>query len=604
MKGEKIPAKIPRTMIDCGCRFNCHLVCPPQRQEILFQDFYKLKDTGRQKAYLSTLIINKEVQRQRPRSNDPKKIKFCSREYHVFNEDGERLRVCQKFFCFVFQKSQCFVDSAAKLKTNSGATVYVEHRNVGKSPSNKTSELARRHVISHIDSFPRVPGHYVRQQSKREYLSPDLNMAVMYRLYTEKYEDPVSYEVYRRIFTTHEPPLSMHTPKKDKCTLCMQFHDRNDPTIDDALSQKYHKHKEREQASLALKKATMNSPDVTKRTITFDLEAILMVPQASNSELFYKRKISIYNFTIYDSLSNGFCYMWDEMNGKKASSEIFTCLYRYISELPNTVTHLTTWSDTCSGQNRNKFLLAAMVFAVNSPNTHVNLIDIIYLESGHSYMECDSMHSKIEKAKKNKRIYIPSEMRMIVEQARMKPKPFNVNVLNFNEFWDFKTLFTETIKNSTLTSNGEKVEYLKIKWFRFQRDSEEVLFKYNYDDDFKSIPYSKDPQIINPPKRQRRKKNIPSASASASDNQNKPSAVPMINIPQSVRSKKLRLRQLYFNKFPISVAKKKDLVKLLKDGVIPPIYADYFNSLEAHKSVKDSFPYMLEEEEEIIFGFD
>lgn len=56
----------------------------------------------------------------------------------------------------------------------------------------------------------------------------------------------------------------------------------------------------------------------TFRAITFDLEAILSVPYAGDSQLYYKRKLNIYNITIFDAFNkNGFCYVWDECSGKK-----------------------------------------------------------------------------------------------------------------------------------------------------------------------------------------------------------------------------------------------------------------------------------------------
>jgi len=130
---------------------------------------------------------------------------------------------------------------------------------------------------------------------------------------------------------------------------------------------------------------------------------------------------------------------------------------------------------------------AAMVYLVNSPDTSVDLIDLKYLESGHTYMECDSIHAKIEKTKKYKCIFTTSEMRMIIESARMNPCPYNVNVLDFSEFYDTKKLATEIVVNHNLywgVHSMESVHFLHVKWFRFQRNSSEIPFKYEYNDEF------------------------------------------------------------------------------------------------------------------------
>lgn len=66
-KGEKRAAKTPKVMETCGCRFNCSSQVSEEEQVALFKDFLQLGDTYRQKAYLSNLITEKEVQRKRSR---------------------------------------------------------------------------------------------------------------------------------------------------------------------------------------------------------------------------------------------------------------------------------------------------------------------------------------------------------------------------------------------------------------------------------------------------------------------------------------------------------------------------------------------------------
>lgn len=56
------------------------------------------------------------------------------------------------------------------------------------------------------------------------------------------------------------------------------------------------------------------------------------------------------------------------------------------------------YSDTCGGQNRNQFVAAALLYSVK--NLPIDFIEQKFLESGHTYMEVDSMHACIERAKK------------------------------------------------------------------------------------------------------------------------------------------------------------------------------------------------------------
>ena len=107
--------------------------------------------------------------------------------------------------------------------------------------------------------------------------------------------------------------------------------------------------------------------------VTFDLEAVLDTQCSNVSQVHYKRKLAVYNLTVY-SLGDreATCYVWDETEGRKGSCEIGTCLSRYIQSLPQDVKHVILYSDTCGGQNRNKFVASALHYIVkHSDNIQV-----------------------------------------------------------------------------------------------------------------------------------------------------------------------------------------------------------------------------------------
>jgi len=260
-----------------------------------------------------------------------------------------------------------------------------------------------------INSFPQVEGHYCRSNSTVSYLSPELSISQMYRLYksdfcaTKNISDPVTSGVYRRIFVT-DFNLRFFVPKKDQCSTCNAYYDA---TGDEktALKSQWEEHKRREKESMEMKEADKSTAKADKSVaaITFDLQAVLPIPFAGDAQIYYMRKLAAYNFTIYETgTQKGFCYIWDETEGHRGANEIATCLLHYIRLLPSCVKQVCTFSDTCAGQNRNQHLCAAMLYAISS--TSVSLIDVKYMESGHSYLEADSMHSTIERARRHQKI--------------------------------------------------------------------------------------------------------------------------------------------------------------------------------------------------------
>jgi len=165
--------------------------------------------------------------------------------------------------------------------------------------------------------------------------------------------------------------------------------------------------------------------------------------------MYYKRKLCCYNFTFYEQAepNDGHCYLWSEVDGRRGSNEIGSCLLQYLQSLPNTVQEISMFSDTCGGQNRNQNVAAVLLYAVHSID-HISVIEQKFLEKGHTYMECDSMHSAIECAQRNSSVFCLSAWKTIFEVARRR-NPYKVHQLSCTDFVDCKALCDQLIRNRT-----------------------------------------------------------------------------------------------------------------------------------------------------------
>lgn len=264
-----------------------------------------------------------------------------------------------------------------------------------------------------------MESHYCRRDIKKLYLGAELNISVIYKLYCETYcleekTKPVSVNVYRTIFNSYDPPLSFHVLKKDQCSKCNSYYGAQDKT---EFEIEWQLHKKREKEAMEMKasdkKEALDQNGVTCRAITFDLEAILNIPFSADSQIYYRRKLSVYNFTIFD---------YD----------------------------------------------------------HLEIIDIKFMESGHSYLEADSMHATVERARKNRKIYTTEESALLIEMGRQKPRPYNVDTLTFPDFYDLQALASKIMTNSKLNTTGDQVKWLKIKWLRFEK-SKPFVVQYKYE---------------------------------------------------------------------------------------------------------------------------
>ncbi|XP_062577208.1 uncharacterized protein LOC134239069 [Saccostrea cucullata] len=558
-RGKTVKARVMKSVNCSKCKLKCSTKVTEEKRNEIFKNFWSLGSYERQKDFVVSHIEEKKTRTYLADDNQPvKKRRQVHRTYH-FETDGSRTIICKKFFLATLSVGESYIDHA--MKNKSGGVFAGSDKRGRHRPYNKTTERAAQLVREHIESFPALEGHYTRKDSNRKYLGQDLNITKMYELYLQLHkgnlreDELVSQPIYRRIFN-EEYNFSFHIPKKDQCSLCVNYHKSvSSNTTTEKEKENFEKHQERKKRAREEKqkdKTTAKSRNDTFAA-TFDLQAVLHTPCSLVSQLYYTRKLSCYNLSIYNlGSSNATCYLWSEVEAKRGSCEIGTCLYLQLLSLPSSIKHAILYSDACSGQNRNQFTATSLMHAVSFlPN--LEIIDHKFLESGHTQMECDSMHSAIEFAKKKTEIYIPQQWSTVIRMARRKD-PYNVVPLTHEDIWDFKKVQSQSMKYSKVEYNGTKINWLNIKWLRFMKeDSENILFKYDFEEEFRKM------KVTGSGKRGRPEKSK--------------------NLPRK-----------YNGKQPVSQAKKKDLLNLCKSKVISPEYHDYYKNLPCSNNVVDRLP--------------
>lgn len=85
-----------------------------------------------------------------------------------------------------------------------------------QSSKNMTSDIKVNEVKNVIHRFPKYESHYARHKSlNRQYLSPDLSVGIMYKLYKdEKLNNAVKLNMFRKIFNENFN-LYFHAPISD-----------------------------------------------------------------------------------------------------------------------------------------------------------------------------------------------------------------------------------------------------------------------------------------------------------------------------------------------------------------------------------------------------
>ena len=162
----------------------------------------------------------------------------------------------------------------------------------------------------------------------------------MYRLYTDwarlndKFTATKHY--YCDIFNTRFN-ISFFKPKKDQCNQCEIYKNTADPDAKSKLEGKYQAHLTNSEKAQDLKtqaaKAAKKDKGQNTSVFCYDFQKVLCTPKAEASSLYYKRKLSVSNFTIYDiGTHEAYCYVWDENDAKKGLNEVASCVLDFIKK--------------------------------------------------------------------------------------------------------------------------------------------------------------------------------------------------------------------------------------------------------------------------------
>lgn len=290
-----------------------------------------------------------------------------------------------------------------------------------------------------FSALPRVPSHYCRQSTSKSYLEGEIHsMTKLYDLLRSFCEENNLQLPSRPILITEfkEQNLGFYQPKKDQCDTCCSFKTQNISEEDYAkhVAKKNRARSEKEKDKVTAQK------DKTVSAWTMDLQALLLCPRLQASALYYKTKLSVHNFTLYNlTTKKVLCYVWDESHGHVTANEfvscIIDCLETVLSEDKN-IKKIILYSDGCGYQNRNAILANALLdFAIRRK------VEVIqkFLVRGHTQMEVDSAHSIIERGLKNKLINYPGDYIQVMENVR-PAQPFIVKSLKYDFFNDFSSL--------------------------------------------------------------------------------------------------------------------------------------------------------------------
>lgn len=548
IKGRLHPA---RTLLPSPCNGKTnHIGCneiSEEEREILYSEFRSLCDIDSQRHYVHHLIEKKPKGRSTIDGPSRRKLTLT----YSFVVKGVKILVCRKFFMCTLNVTDALIRSATIRKVNDYGRLETDERG-RHEPHNKLSSAAEQFIKSHIESFPAVESHYCRKSSKKRYLDCSLNVNIMHCMYKEacdgKQIQVASLSKYRQVFKSYN--LGFFKPKKDQCKTCLAFRSLSGEEKEERTEhyERHMKRKEMARRERDFDKAVAQGNSETL-AFNFDLQAVLTTPKGAAGEIFYLRKLAVYNLTIYNLGNQDVeCCLWDETQGKRGANEISSCIFSYLFS-KTSITSVRMMSDSCGGQQKNSAFSAMCLYSVQNHPT-LNSIVHKFFEPGHTEMECDSIHSKIESKSKYSPIYIPEGWAQMIRVARINPKPYKLVQYTFDDILDFKGVAANY-------KIGKNLPWKKVCWLEYRKCApNKIYFKTSYDEELSVADVSI-----------KRRRNVP------------------------------KVQKAYKQALPISLAKYKDLMKMCDDLTIPKSYHNFYKNIKFSPNARDCLPQPNEDED-------
>lgn len=461
----------------------CDQITEDDRKEI-FSRFWEHMNWDQKQIY----VIN-QVKQVEPKRRSAENVQKKSRTYLYYFNIGEcSYRVCKKMFLNTLNlgewsvRAWCTEGSYGITQSNRNKLIQRKINTLNKQ--NTRSGERKKHLEDWLEMLPKLPSHYARKDTQKKYIEDNTldSKSQLYRRYVESCVDhkPLSSFVFDEVFDKNN--LAIFQPRKDQCDICCAHKVGNMENIEKV----YQAHiADKDRSRLEKESDTKKSLEGKCHMVTMDLEAVQLCPRMYASTLYYKQKLRVHNFTMYNVASHQCTnYWWHEGEGKVDASNFVSCIIDYIdTQFMDSKLPIIFYSDGCGYQNRNLTLSNALLrYAVKEGK----IIEQKYLTKGHTQMVCDTVHSLIERKLRKREIYLPGEFISITKQARQHPFPLDAKYLHYDFFKNYAEPKYQWY--STIRPGSSKVN--DIKALKYTPEGT-IYYKTDFDLEYLPLPARK-----------------------------------------------------------------------------------------------------------------
>lgn len=450
----------------------------------IHSNFWKKMTWDQRRVYVTGLVTRSSTSRKTKSASEPSRREGTLSYFLPIEKDcSNKVQVCKQMFLNTLALGSFTVQAWVK-KSEFGMTSNHDAIYDSKTKTPRAEVETKLSILNNFfTSLPKLPSHYARKDTSKLFIEPiyrsltDLNKA--YQKYcTETSQPNVSRFTFEKNF--HEKNLSLFTLKKDMCDTCSSYNSGNLNESDYQIHV-IKKNRARQEKEEDKKKAAAGE----FLLLTMDLEAVKICPYLTASALYFKTKLTCHNFTVFNLVTKHCtCYWFDETSADLTSSTFATFLIDYLERhcIPHQLP-IVIYSDGCTYQNRNSVLANALLLLSKKHNV---IIMQKFLEPGHTQMECDSVHSAIERKLKNREIHLPSDYVTITKEAR-STNPYEAINVDHEFVKDYarpENMLYKSIRPGRKAGDPQVVDIRVIKY-----NTMTIEVKLGFDEEWIPLPH-------------------------------------------------------------------------------------------------------------------
>lgn len=305
--------------------------------------------------------------------------------------------MCQKFILWALGVSKARIIRISKVLLTGGTPKELR----GGDRVSRAFEATKENIRSFIKKLRGTESHYTRLRTRRIYLSPELSISKLHKLYNVSCTSPLlkaKYAMFNKIFV-NEFNIGFRSPASDVCSYCLRLtlqikseQDRDKKVR--AITEK-RIHKLRANAFYDLLK---KQPEKSI-SCCFDMQQVQPLPKTPIGEAFYLRQINYYTLCCVRTNSKyPVFYTWTEDLAGRGSVEVSSGILDYLRnlEIGSDVTSLRLFSDGCGGQNKNSHMVHTLLFWLHNESRTVTKIQLTFPVRGHSFLPADRLFGRVE----------------------------------------------------------------------------------------------------------------------------------------------------------------------------------------------------------------